>query len=356
MANAHIPKHGFEFKLSHKLICTFVVIVFGLCCRTSGQSFVIGEILTNPPPLTIEFTRHLEIEPVAFKDPKEAERFAELLKSGKAKLSKGSKSFLFYFNRANKVFWITNSAGESVLLTNKAGVIRSAQGCCEQGCWVEMRHGLMVDTNEFHFDSVVSGKHGGFFWNPYRMASEVLRFGMFELDETTAHFNPETSGWEGKSESGDLVAFSVLPKAIGSEIWIEYSVPKQNIKRRIELHFDRSATLDLGFPSSVHVFNEVNGTMLKYCQYDIKSLKLDKQKNQPECTLATALVSTQPLIFYNGGKSLFKDASGVVTSMEPSSGDVPSKSIKANVILFVIAAMSGLAIFLVSKQKQQTKN
>jgi hypothetical protein len=338
------------FRLFHKLVWSVVALVSSFCCQASDQNFAIGEILTNPPALTIEYTRDLVIEPVVFKDHKEAEKFAELVKSGKAKFRKGSMSCLFYFNRKDKVFSQTNSTGESA---SKAGIKRSAQGCCEQGCWVELPNGLMVDTNQFTFDSVVSGRNGGFFWNPYRMVSEVLRFGMFELDETTAHFNLAASRWEGKSESGDLVAFSVLPQPSGSAIWIEYSVPKLSIKRHIELHFDRSATLDLGFPSSVVVFADANGAMRKYCQYDIKSLKLDKQQSHPECTLTTILSSSQPFIIYNGGKPLFRGANGVVAGMEPTGSAAYPKTVKVKALLFIFAAVSCLAVFLLMHIKNK---
>jgi hypothetical protein len=343
--------------------------VSGFCCQASDKNFSIGEILTNPPPLTIEYTRQLEINPVAFNNREDAEKYDKLLKSGKVRLEKGLMSCLFYFNRKDKVFWFTdftNSTGQSVLQRMKSGIIIPASGCCEQGCWVKLPHdGLGVDTNEFNFDSVVSRKDAGFFWNPFRMASEVLRFGMFELVETTAHFDTTYSHWEGKSESGDLVVFTVLPQRSNASISIEYSVPKLNIKRHIELNFDQSAAFDLGFPSRIVVFADKNGAMSKYCQYDIKSFQLDKQLSRPECALATILSSSHPLVIYNNGKPLFRNANGTITSMIVSGSTVDSKSIKAikvNVLLFIFAMVNGLAIFLLvriksnknSKQKQQT--
>jgi hypothetical protein len=351
--------HKLELQSFHRLIWSVMVFICGCCCHASDQNFSIGEILTNPPALTLEYTRFLEIQPVAFSSQKDAEKYVELLSSGKAKLGKGSNSCLFYFNRNDKVFWftdLTNSTGESVLQRMKAGVIIPACGCCEQGCWMKLPHdGLGVDTNEFNFDSVVSRKDAGFFWNPYRMASEVLRFGMFELVETTAHFDPASSRWEGKSESGDPVVFSILPQDGNSLISLEYSVPNIGIKRLIELHFDQSATFDLSFPSSIVVFTYKNGVKSKYCQYDIKSLKLDKQQSKPECALEAILSSSRPLVIYNNGKPLFRNTNGTITSMIASGTSADFKQTKVKVLLLIFVAMNGVAIFLLIRMKNKTK-
>jgi hypothetical protein len=273
--NKHYAMHRELIRLTPNIIRKWSWIVF-IILGTSSFSLSRGEMtfesfkefLSNPPVIeSMIFSRELVSPVYAFPNMKEAKRAMKEIESGKRMPAEPRELYFLRYQSdpSGHVF-------RAIRTTEEAGDPHSPRmpvfhGHFESDWWWVQPGNLSI----MEYDGGISAPSMNICINSIRQATEILRFGMFEL-------LPESIFWDGTNftgsvEFGGTASGNVILTQTGGIAGLLYSLPSGETK---ELQFIYEENFPIKFPSGIIVNRQPVKSSISqaYCSFETKQISI----------------------------------------------------------------------------------